>query len=169
MALFVLIVLLIGTLIPRGFETSSHVVIKATPAEIFPHINTIKMWSNWTMWNEHEIKGLKVDYSGPLSGVGAIQKWTEPRGEGKLWIIESLQDQQVNFASTFANFPEMQSSFTLTPVDGGTRVEWKSAGALPKGPFYGWFGLTFADSLAREYKKSLEKLKRTIESSTSDD
>jgi len=65
--------------------------------------------------------------------------------------------------SIFANFPEMQSSITLTEVDEGTRVEWKSEGALPGGPFYGWFGLTFSDSLVREYKKSLEKLKRTFE------
>lgn len=160
---FVLIVLLIGTMMPRGFETSSSVVIKAPPEVIFPQINNIKMWANWSMWNEHDIPGLKVEYSGPDSGVGAVQKWTEKRGEGKLWITESLENEVVNFTSIFAHFPESQSSITLTPGTDGVRVEWKSEGALPGGPFYGWFGMTFSDSLAREYKKALKKLKRHCE------
>ena len=165
MAAFVAIVLLIGTLMPRSFDTSSSVIIKAPPEKIFPQLNTIKMWSNWSMWSEHEISGLRVDYSGPESGVGAIQKWTEPRGDGKLWITESLKNERINFISNFANFPDMQSSITLTPEGDSTRVEWRSEGSLPGGPFYGWFGLTFGDSLAREYKKSLERLQRITEQS----
>lgn len=163
MLAFVLIVLLIGSLMPRGFTTSSSTVIEAPPEVIFQQLNTIKTWSNWSMWNEQSIQGLEVSYSGPESGVGAIQTWTEPRGEGKLWITESLENELLKFTSVFANFPEMQSSITLTKVDNGTKVEWKSDGNLPKGPFYGWFGMTFGDSLAREYKKSLERLKRESE------
>jgi len=160
---FVLIVLLIGTLIPRDYSTSSSIVIKAPPAEIFPQVNTIKMWSNWSMWSSHEIPDLKMEYSGSEAGVGGVQKWTEVRGQGKMWITESLENERVNFSSTFSNFPEMQSSIQLTAVDGGTLVEWTSEGSLPSGPFYGWFGLTFADSLSLQYKKSLERLKQQVE------
>ena len=163
MLAFVLIVLLIGSLMPRAFTTSSSTVIEAGPEVIFPQLKTIKAWSNWSMWNEQSIRGLEVNYSGPESGVGAIQTWTEPRGEGKLWITECLENELVEFRSVFDNFPEMQSSIKLTAVENGTRVEWKSDGSLPKGPFYGWFGIKFGDSLALEYKKSLERLKRESE------
>jgi hypothetical protein len=166
LTVFVLIVLLIGTLIPRGFSTSSSVSIEAPPERIFVEINRIKRWSNWTMWNEQEVSGLRVEYPGAEAGVGAIQTWTEPRGAGKLWITESLENERVNFTSLFANFPEMQSSITLRPEGDATRVQWKSEGALPSGPFYGWFGLTFSDSLAREYRKSLNRLKRLCEQDT---
>ncbi len=163
MATFVVLVLLIGTLLPRNFESTSSVFIETEPEEIFQQLNTMKMWSNWSMWNAQDIVGLDVDYSGPPSGVGATQSWHEPRGEGKLWITGSQPNEKVNFASRFANFPEMLSSISLTPEKGGTRVEWKSTGSLPGGPFYGWFGLTFADSLSAEYKKSLQRLKRQCE------
>ena len=160
---FILIVLLIGSMMPRSFSTTSSVVVEAPAEAIFPQVNTIRMWANWSMWNEHGISDLKVNYSGAESGVGAVQKWTELRGDGKLWITESLPNELVKFTSVFANFPEMQSSITLTPCEGGTKVEWTSDGSLPSGPFYGWFGMTFSDSLAREYKKSLESLKRQCE------
>ena len=47
-----------------------------------------------------------------------------------------------------------------------TNVVWTSVGTLPSGPFYGWFGITFSDSLAVEYKKALERLKRVCEQET---
>ncbi len=162
-AVFAGIVMLIGALIPRGFETTSSVVIDAPPEKVFPYVNRIRMWSDWTSWNPHEIADLTVEYSGNETGQGAIQTWTEPRGSGKLWITASVENESVEFTSSFANFPDMQSSLTLIPQDGKTRVKWVSTGSLPAGPFYGWFGLTFSDSLQREYKKSLDRLKRLVE------
>ncbi|MGI9517214.1 MAG: SRPBCC family protein [Pirellulaceae bacterium] len=166
LAVFIAIVMLIGSLIPRSFETTSSVVIDSSPEKIFPYINRIRLWSEWTMWNPHDITELKVEYSGSEEGEGAVQSWTEPRGKGKLWITESVTNQSVNFTSSFANFPDMQSSLTLIPQDEKTRVTWISTGSLPPGPFYGWFGLTFSDSLNREYKKSLDRLQRLVEMPT---
>ena len=165
-AVFVMTVLLIGTLLPRGFETTSSVKIDASPEVIFRQINVMKYWSNWSMWNEHDISGLRVDYSGPASGVGAMQKWTELRGEGKLRITESVPNQELAFVSSFSNFPEMDSQIVLTADGSTTNVVWTSVGTLPSGPFYGWFGITFGDSLAVEYKKALERLKRVCEQET---
>ena len=163
LAVFIAIVMLIGTLIPRGFVTTSSVLIDAPPEKIFPYINRIRLWSEWTSWNPHDITSLKVEYSGSEEGEGAVQTWTEPRGKGKLWITESVENQSVNFTSSFANFPDMESSLMLVPESDKTRVKWISTGSLPAGPFYGWFGLTFADSLQVEYKTSLERLKRLVE------
>lgn len=163
-AVFIMIVLLIGTLIPRDYDAATHVVIKAPPEVIFPELNTIKRWSNWSMWSEHEIEGLTVTYAGPASGVGAIQEWTEPRGNGVLEITESLLNEKVGFVSEFSNFPEMQSTISLVPQSDGTKVTWQSTGSLPSGPFYGWFGMTINDSLEMEFRKALNKLKMQSES-----
>ena len=54
----------------------------------------------------------------------------------------------------------------LTPDGNSTNVVWTSVGTLPSGPFYGWFGITFGDSLAVEYKKALDRLKRVCEQET---
>ena len=163
MAAFVGLVLLIGSLLPRSFETATYIVIDAPPEQVFPHINQIRMWSNWSMWNEHDIRDLKVEYSGAEAGVGAVQKWSEPRGEGKLWITESLPNREIQFSSTFGDFPKMESRIVLSPDKGKTRVRWHSLGELPGGPFYGWFGSAYSGGLSAIYDKSLEKLKRHVE------
>lgn len=158
-AVFVLIVLLIGTLIPRDYDASTHVVIKAPPEVIFPELNTIKRWSNWSMWSEHVTEGLTVSYDGPAAGVGSIQKWVEPRGTGVLEITESVLNEKVEFVSEFSNFPAMENIIRLSPQSNGTKVTWQSTGSLPSGPFYGWFGMTINDSLEMEFRKALNKLK----------
>ena len=161
---FIVIVLLIGTMMSRNFDMSTSVEINAPPEKVFPHINEMKRWSKWTMWSPNRISDLTVEYSGEASGKGAIQEWTEHRGKGKLWITESIENEKVGFTSSFTKFPDMHSEITLTPTEGGgAKVTWASQGALPSGPFYGWFGMTFSDSLRNEYSKSLTLLKQLCE------
>jgi hypothetical protein len=156
--------LLIGSLLPRSFETSSSVSINAPASQIFPCLNDLRQWQAWSPWNAHAIPGLSVEIGNPSSGVGATQTWVEPRGEGKLWITDVVETEQVKFKSRFANFPEMESSIVLKPEAGNaTQVSWASRGSLPGGPFYGWFGLSFSSALQEEYNKSLSRLKETVE------
>lgn len=156
--------LLIGSLLPRGFNTSSSVTIHAEPSQIFTYLNDLEQWQSWSPWNAHAIKGLSVEVGQASTGIGATQTWKEPRGEGKLWLTVVDQPNRIEFSSRFANFPEMQSSIALTAADAhSTQVTWTSRGALPGGPFYGWFGMAFSTALQAEYVKSLERLKSNVE------
>ena len=161
----VAIIALIGAMLPRSYDFESQVNIVAQPSAVFQKIESLRNWQDWSMqFNPAAIEGLEIQYSGADSGVGAVQTWTDPRGNGKLWITESQPFQHVDYTVIFGNFPEMESRIELTPQGATTQVTWRSKGSLPGGPFYGFFGAFFSTQLKHEYNRSLEKLKAVVES-----
>lgn len=158
----------IGSLLPRNYDFETRIEINATADKIFPQVNTIANWKNWTQWNPAEIPGLTVQYSGAESGKGATQSWTDVRGKGKLWITNSIPGKSIEYEMLFANFPNMDSQIEL--VDNGaekTTVRWSSRGRLPAGPFYGFFAPFFPTQMRNQYDLSLNKLKALVETGES--
>jgi len=160
--------LLAGSLLPRDYDVQASVVIDAEPARVFPWVNTLRNWETWSPVSEERIASLKANYSGPRAGEGAIQTWIEARGDGKMWITRSVPDQRIEYRWRFGNFPDLTGEIVLQPVTENEqtkcRVLWLSAGHLPSGPFYGYSGLFFEGALEKEYQKSLERLKSSVES-----
>ncbi len=171
-AVIVGIIAVIGSLLPRSYDFESVVEVNASPERLFEKVNTIRAWQEWSQWSPRQVEGLQVEYSGTASGVGAAQKWTDPRGDGKLWIVESVPNQKIGYQLEFAGFPEMDSEIELVPVqddlDGTqtTRVIWSSHGTLPSGPFYGFFSPFFATGMKHQYDASLGRLKELVEEDT---
>jgi len=155
----------IGSLLPRSYDFSTQIEIDAPPTAIFPKINSLRDWQDWSMqFNPTAIDDLEIEYNGEPAGVGAAKSWSDIRGTGKLWITKSSPDSSLEYEMTFANFPKMASQITLEPLQNKTRVSWNSQGKLPGGPFYGYFGWLFSTQMRNEYDKSLEKLKTLVES-----
>lgn len=159
----ILVLALIGSLLPRDYQTSASIEIQATPEQIFPLLEDLQRWQTWSPWNAHDSPSLQVEYGERTHGVGATQEWTEPRGRGKLWITEMDPPRSISFSSRFAGFPQMDSQIRLTGDDTGTRVRWTSRGSLPGGPFYGWFAFAITPAMETENTRSLEKLKAAVE------
>ncbi len=161
---------LIGSLLPRSYSFSSEIAIAETPHKLFPQINSLRNWQNWSrQWNPTEIEGLTIQYNGEPTGVGAAQTWSDIRGNGKLWITESNPDQSIKYEMDFAGFPRMSSQIELVAGNSDseqplTLVRWSSEGKLPGGPFYGYFGSFFSSQMKTQYEMSLEKLKEYAES-----
>ena len=162
---------IIGSLLPRGYSFSTEATIAATPAEIFPEINSPRNWKNWSrQWNPTEIEGLEIQYNEEEQGVGAAQSWTDIRGKGKLWITQSKPNESITYEMEFAGFPKMTSTIELVADPNSqesdqsqTTVRWSSEGRLPGGPFYGYFGSFFSGQMRTQYEMSLEKLKSNLE------
>ena len=154
---------LIGSFLPRGYEFQTELTIKAKPATIFPMVNTPRNWQKWSMWSPEKVVGLKVEYRGNESGVGAEQFWTEIRGAGKMWITASQPERSIEYKMVFANFPQMNSTILLEPNGDSTDVKWKSSGRLPSGPFYGYFAWLFGSQMKYQYQTALENLSEFVE------
>ena len=152
---------LVGYLLPRSYSISSTVTIDRTANQIFPMINDLRNWSEWSPWGEQA--DLDIKYSGGDQGVGSVQTWTDPRGDGKLWITDSKPDQSVTYKMFSGNFPEMASRIELTPTGDATEVTWASEGTLPSGAFYGYFSWLFAPGMRGEYDRALTRLKSVVE------
>jgi hypothetical protein len=163
---------LLGSLLPRSYDFTCEIDIAAPPEEIFEQIDQLRNWPSWTNWNPGEIEGLTVQCAGE-SGVGCAMSWTDSRGSGKLWIVESVPPQSMTYLMRFHHFPEMTSEFRLAPLSpklsgsepAPTRVKWTSRGSLPSGPFYGYWASQFSIQMQAQYQRSLEKLKAKLEKS----
>jgi uncharacterized protein YndB with AHSA1/START domain len=150
--------LLIGSLLPHGYQTSAEVVISAPPEKVFPFLNRLDRWPEWSQWATNKDSMFAVEYGPQVEGVGAVQTWKEPRGQGKLWITGSEPNRSIEYVVEFGEFPRMNSRFELQPVDSGTRLVWSSEGRLPGGPFYGWLRLAFVNGMRSQYQQALTKL-----------
>ena len=152
---------LIGSLLPHGYSLSATTKVRATPAAIYQHLDSLPDWKAWSQWDPDSIEDLTVSYAAD----GESQKWTDIRGEGKLWFTDQKPDERIDYQLRFSNFPEMKSSIVLTPSGDSTTITWSSEGALPSGPFYGYFRHIFVDGMTRQYEQSLGKLKKLSEKS----
>jgi hypothetical protein len=155
----ILLFALLGSLLPHGYSFSSTVTINASQEQVFELIEDLPKWKKWSQWNADEIADLTVEYSSD----GKTQKWTDVRGEGKLWITDQKAPEQLDYEMRFASFPTMKSSFVLAPADMATEVTLSSEGVLPSGPFYGFFRGVFVSGMQRQYESSLAKLKKVAE------
>ena len=163
-AALVLILAVIGTFLPRGYSVRAEVNIAAPDKIVFGLINELQQWERWSPWSPERIQDLKVTYGTPNMGSGASQSWTEPRGNGKLWITDSEPVNRVAYQMKFGDFPEMSSKFEIDAIDPShCKVIWISNGELPGGPFYGYLGFIFESGMQFEYDQGLARLKEIAE------
>ena len=162
-AVFIGIAMGIGALLPRDYQIEASISIDATADQVFPQVDRIKNWGDWSPWSPEIVEGLQVEYSGNASGPGAVQTWVDARGNGKLWIVETEPNQRIDYKMRFANFPEMNAAFEFKESAGATEVVWTSQGQLPGGPFYGYFGFLFQSGMEQQYNDSLRRLKEIVE------
>lgn len=166
LAIPIAILWLIGSLLPRSYDFETSITIKESPEVLFPLLNQPQNWPLWShQWNQEIVPSLEIEFNETEKGVGAAFQWTDVRGKGKLWITESVEPTCVKFESKYSNFPLMKSEFTLSPTEEGTTIHWRSAGELPPGPLYGYFGGVFSVQMKNQYQISLQGLKDTFETS----
>ena len=152
---------LVGYMLPRDYSIGANVTIEQPADRVFPLINDLRNWAKWSPWGEQ--LDLEIRYAGKDKGVGSVQTWTDPRGDGKLWITESKLNASVSYKMVSGGFPEMDSQIELTPMGEATQVTWASEGKLPSGAFYGYFSWLFAPGMQAEYDRALARLKSVAE------
>ena len=161
-AVFVGILWFIGSMLPRDYSLEATAVIACQPEEVFPKLNNLSEWQDWSPWSS---ENLEVKFPGETTGVGAIQTWTDPRGNGKLWITESQPHSLIKYKMYSGGFPELESQFDIKAIsEKQTQVKWSSKGRLPSGAFYGFFSMLFEPGMQAEYDRGLTKLKADLES-----
>ena len=108
--------------------------IAAAPEAIFPLINDLKAFSEWSPF-ERKDPNIKSVYSGPPSGVGQRHDWEGNREVGAGWcrITESVPPSRIDMELHMLR-PMKGSNhvtFTLVPEGGATTVTWAVEGPMP--------------------------------------
>jgi uncharacterized protein YndB with AHSA1/START domain len=135
--ILLLVVILLGVfLITAAFQSEDFKIARSTfitaPADkIFPLVNDLKAFDQWNPFMECDPQ-VKVNYDGPVSGVGMSSTWSGNNqiGAGKDTIVESKPTQLVGMRLDFERPMKSTSSviFTFAPQAQGTLVTWSMTG-----------------------------------------
>jgi hypothetical protein len=147
-----------------AFSNTRSTTIEAPAATIHALIADFHEWTRWSPWEGLDAN-LERSYEG--EGVGATYAWKGKRaGQGSMrftGITAELIEVDLAFLKPFK--AENEVSFKLTPVAGGTRVEWTMGGnrnllLAVLGPLF------FDKAIAKDFDKGLAALKAAAEGGT---
>ena len=123
--------LVTAALQPADFRITRSATIAAPPEAVFPHVNDMHQWQEWSPWAKID-PAAKVSFDGPASGKGASFAWAGNMevGVGRMTITESQPSDLIRFQLDFekpmkgTNIAE----FTFKPEGGQTAVTWTMSG-----------------------------------------
>jgi len=166
----VAVVIAIGVVLvmlrPADFRISRSITIAAPAAAVFPEVNTLRNWEEWSPWAKID-PNVRNTYTGPASGDGAVFDWSGNNkvGAGRMTIVESQPDQRVRFRLEFLRpFKTTNTAeFLFTSDASKTDVNWSMWG---KNNFFTKvFGLFVSMDrlIGKDFEKGLANLKTRVE------
>ena len=116
---------------PGDYKVVRSEVLAAAPGAVFPHVNELRKWNDWSPWAEKD-PDAKNEFEGPASGVGAVFRWAGNRevGRGSMTIMESRPSEYLRLRLEFVEpFPDAcDVEFAFKAEGAGTRVTWTMSG-----------------------------------------
>lgn len=153
-AALLLLFLLIGYLLPGDWEAEATSVIRASPEQVRPFLDSPEGWQKWTPWPENG-----VTRSGPEHGAGATLSWDDPQLGSGSFTLERVDPDEVQYSVDVGDGSMLtHGRVTLTPVGDGVSVFWREEGDLGRNPLMGYWALSMARAQGDELAKGLERL-----------
>jgi carbon monoxide dehydrogenase subunit G len=155
-----------GFLLPRKMRVSRSITVGAPPEAIYPLIANLKDgWAQWSPFGPAVYQNLKMEYSGPAEGVGAVQRWDSPdSGDGYLRITRADPARGVEM-----ELGMMQETYKATgsllcePATDGTRVTWTDEFDYGNNPYRRYMSLIIGGALEQSFDQGLTALKKKVE------
>lgn len=157
--------LVIGLLLPKQGHVERSIVINAPPPIVYGLVNGFAHFEEWSPWADKD-PGMKVERSGPDTGVGAKYAWSgnQAVGSGSQEIIESTPPSLVRTKLLFGDFAEPSiASLAIAPDGSGSRVTWSLNVEVGSNPVNRYFGLLMNKMVGPDYEKGLARLKTLAE------
>ena len=131
LAVLLVVLIVVVSTRPSEYKVARSTVVNAPAATVFPQVNELKKWEAWNPWGKID-PNMKLTYSGPASGVGAVYAWVgnSDVGEGQGTIMESRPNELVQLKLEF--FKPMAgvgtAAFTFKPQGDKTEITWTMSG-----------------------------------------
>lgn len=130
-ALILLLLFIIAARRPDEFAVRRSADIRAPADKVFSLINDFREWPKWSPWEKLD-PNLKRTLSGAEAGRGSVYEWQGDKrvGAGRMEILDSVPHSRINIKLSFLKpfRAENRTTFTITPVDGASRVLWEMTG-----------------------------------------
>ncbi|MGO4672305.1 SRPBCC family protein [Bosea sp. 2YAB26] len=134
LALAIVVVLVLAAMKPDSFRVQRSLAINAPPEHVFPLINGVRSWGDWSPWEKKD-PAMKRSFSGAESGLGAVYAWDGDKnvGQGRMEIVEASAPRKVGLRLDFIKPFEAHNdvTFALEPRGGATEVIWTMTGPAP--------------------------------------
>ena len=151
--------------LPSHVTVSRSVVINAPESAIFPYLNNLHQFEDWSPWKARDPQ-LAVSYGGPESGQGARVTWSSKKpsiGTGSMEISEAQPSRRIDLVVNF-NGLDGTSSYDVVPSGSGSKVIWTFGYESGTNPLKRWKALMLDGFVGAEYRTGLDRLKEKIES-----
>lgn len=116
---------------PDDFAIRRSADIRAPADGVFALINDFRQWPRWSPWEKLD-PNLDRTLSGPEAGRGSVYEWQGDKrvGAGRMEILDSVPHARIDIRLTFLRpfKADNRTVFTITPVDGASRVLWEMTG-----------------------------------------
>jgi hypothetical protein len=145
------------------YTVTRDVVVAAPPAAVHALLVDFRRWRDWSPFEDLD-PGMQRTYTG--SGVGSRYEWagSMKAGAGRMeladvtdtrLVVEQENSKPLRSRST--------STFTLAPVDGGTRVTWASTGTLNRMMRVATRVMSMEKVLGPVFEKGLARLREHVD------
>jgi hypothetical protein len=151
--------------LPSHVTVTRSVVINAPEPAIFPYLDNLHEFSEWSPWQLRDPK-LQVSYVGPESGKGATVQWSsqvKSIGNGSMEIAGSEPSRHIDLVMNL-NGLEGTGAYDLSPSGSGSKVTWAFGYESGSSPLKRWKALMLDGFVGAEYRAGLDRLKEKIES-----
>jgi hypothetical protein len=152
-----------GMMAPDGWDVSVSVEIEAPPEVIFPYIDELARWEQWTHLSESGNSRFTFTYEGPTRGLGAIAVCSGP-GSNVRWQVTSSNEQEgIRFDELLEGSTPAKGAILFEPMGAVTKVTWTDKGSLGTFPLIRYFHDAMQNSLSAAYTRNLDGLKGQVE------
>jgi uncharacterized protein YndB with AHSA1/START domain len=164
-AIFIVAILVYAATKPDTFHVERSINIKAPPEKIFPLINDLHAWNDWTPYNKDP--AMKKTFSGAEQGVGASYAWEGNKevGKGDITITASTPTSKIVFDLHMIVPFEAHNvaTFSFAGTGNTTTVTWSLDGASPLiSKIMGMF-FDMDKMIGKDFEVGLTKLKIVAE------
>lgn len=153
--------LIYGLLQPRKWEVSESATINSTPELLFPYLNRIRNWEEWTIWNRESNQQFEFEYEGPEEGEGATQLWKARKRKGSTKITGGVFNKRIDYTFSFGVGQHRMSGFLeLLPVEQQCKVTWTMKGDAGDSPAGRIMAKMMKPYMQKDLQRSLERLRK---------
>jgi hypothetical protein len=163
--LAVIVLLIVAAMQPATYHVERTTTIAAAPEKIHPLVDDFHNWQQWSPW-AHLDPNMKVSYSGPSSGPGAVYEWegNSKVGKGRMEILASQTTEtsiKLDFLKPFES--HTKSNFILEPQGDITRVTWTLDGPNTSMSRVMGIFVSMDKMVGKDFENGLGKLKSAAE------
>jgi uncharacterized protein YndB with AHSA1/START domain len=131
LAAVIVILAVVIALRPAEFRVDRSLAVAAPPEAVFPHVNDLRKWTEWSPWEKLD-PAMERSYEGAPEGAGAHYAWkgNSDVGHGRMEIAESEAPRRIRIDLEFIEpfTSTATAEFTFQPESGGTVVTWAIRG-----------------------------------------